>query len=193
MRKIFLGVMALFVFGTAGLGVIKVVGSISKAQAATTCIITLFGKQYDVAPLQAGHPGGNVFACGTDMTATYQEMHGTDVTIMLPYLVTTPTPTSVPVPTSTVTPTSTPLPTPIQSGPTVVPLPTVTQAPALTGSHDDEDENEADEREHEAKKQIVQERAKAEVKKNKDDKKGQHLVGVNSAHGIMDNTIKKKR
>ncbi len=53
------------------------------------CIITLFGKQYDVAPLRNTHPGGNIFTCGTDMTTVYQGQHGNDVSRMQPYLVTT--------------------------------------------------------------------------------------------------------
>lgn len=52
------------------------------------CIITLFGKQYDVTPLQSTHSGGNVFNCGTDMTIVYQQRHGTDLTMMQPYLIT---------------------------------------------------------------------------------------------------------
>lgn len=66
------------------------------------CIVTLFGKQYDVTPLITGHPGGNVFTCGTDMTAIYQGQHGTDVSRMQKYLVvdgnpaTTPTVTGAP-------------------------------------------------------------------------------------------------
>lgn len=53
-----------------------------------SCIITLFAKQYDVATLRSDHPGGDVFICGTDQTAIYQEQHGTDVSRMQPYLVT---------------------------------------------------------------------------------------------------------
>jgi len=53
------------------------------------CIITLFGLQYDVAPLRSTHPGGDIFVCGTDMTTVYQGQHGTDVSRMQPYLVTT--------------------------------------------------------------------------------------------------------
>lgn len=64
------------------------------------CIITLFGKQYDVSPLQTTHTGGNIFNCGTDMTAVYQGQHGTDVTRMQPYLVSTGNPGN-PIPTPT--------------------------------------------------------------------------------------------
>lgn len=52
------------------------------------CLVTLFGKQYDVTSLRSSHPGGNVFVCGTDMSATYQSAHGTDVSRMQQYLVT---------------------------------------------------------------------------------------------------------
>jgi len=54
----------------------------------TDCIITLFGKQYNVTPLITTHSGGNVFKCGTDMTVVYQGQHGTDVSRMQAYLVT---------------------------------------------------------------------------------------------------------
>ena len=54
----------------------------------SACIITLFWKQYDVTSLQSGHPGGNVFKCGTDQTVLYQSQHGTDLSRMQPYLVT---------------------------------------------------------------------------------------------------------
>ena len=52
------------------------------------CIITLFGKQYDVTTLRSTHSGGDVFACNTDMTAQYQARHGTGMSRMQQYLVT---------------------------------------------------------------------------------------------------------
>ena len=69
------------------------------APATGGCIITLFGKQYDVASLRSTHPGGDVFACGTDMTAAYQRQHGTDVSRMQAYLVTA-SPSQQPSPTT---------------------------------------------------------------------------------------------
>lgn len=56
--------------------------------ASSKCVITLFGKQYDVTTLATTHSGGNVFNCGTDMTATYQNQHGTNLSRMQPYLIT---------------------------------------------------------------------------------------------------------
>lgn len=53
----------------------------------SNCIVTLFGKQYDVSPLRGDHPGGNIFTCGTDMTSVYQGEHGTSVSRMQPYLI----------------------------------------------------------------------------------------------------------
>ncbi len=41
------------------------------------CVVTVNGSQYDVTQLQYTHSGGNVFSCGTDMTATFESMHGT--------------------------------------------------------------------------------------------------------------------
>jgi hypothetical protein len=62
-------------------------GAGTPTPAAQGCIITLFGKQYDVTRLQTTHPGGNVFVCGTDQSAAYQAQHGTDMSRMAPYLV----------------------------------------------------------------------------------------------------------
>ncbi len=53
------------------------------------CIITLFGKQYDVTSLRSTHSGGDVFKCGTDQTSLYESVHGTDVSRMQQYLVST--------------------------------------------------------------------------------------------------------
>jgi hypothetical protein len=55
---------------------------------AAQCTITLFGKQYDVSNLRNTHSGGNIFNCGTDMTAIYQGRHGTDLSRMQQYLIT---------------------------------------------------------------------------------------------------------
>jgi cytochrome b involved in lipid metabolism len=57
------------------------------------CIVTIFGKRYDVTPLQTNHPGGNIFNCGTDMTAVYQGQHGSNLSRMQPYLMTDSTTT----------------------------------------------------------------------------------------------------
>ena len=53
----------------------------------TDCVITLFGVLYDVTSLQNTHSGGNIFVCGTNMTSTYQGMHGTNVSRMAPYTI----------------------------------------------------------------------------------------------------------
>lgn len=49
-----------------------------KPNTANGCIVTVAGNKYDVAELRKTHSGGNVFVCGTDMTATYTGQHGTD-------------------------------------------------------------------------------------------------------------------
>lgn len=54
---------------------------------ANSCIVTLFGKQYDVTTLRTTHSGGNIFNCGTDMSAVYQGRHGTNMSRMQQYLV----------------------------------------------------------------------------------------------------------
>jgi len=76
-----------FIKGTAAIVTGSSSSSTSGPQASTGCIITLFGKQYDVTTLQNTHSGGNVFNCGTDMTAVYQGQHGSDVSRMQKYLV----------------------------------------------------------------------------------------------------------
>lgn len=58
---------------------------VSPTPNANQCVITLFGKKYDVAPLRTQHSGGNVFVCNTDMTAMYQSQHGTNVSSMAKY------------------------------------------------------------------------------------------------------------
>lgn len=58
------------------------------ASNSSNCIVTIFGKQYDVTSLVNTHSGGNIFNCGTDMSATYQSHHGTNVSLIAPYLVT---------------------------------------------------------------------------------------------------------
>lgn len=66
------------------------------------CIVTILGKQYDVASLISSHSGGNIFACGTDMSAIYQSHHGTSVSLIAPYLVEgsgSSSPTQIPSPT----------------------------------------------------------------------------------------------
>lgn len=134
------------------------IGNIGNAGAVTTtpCIITVSGQQYDVAPLQSSHSGGNIFNCGTDMTAIYQSAHGTNVSRLQPYLIAAPTPTpttaptATPTPPLTVTPTPTALPSPTTTpNPTVTPSPTGVQTPVGTvnpkhDGNDDEDDRDND-------------------------------------------------
>lgn len=67
----------------------------SSSSAATGCIVTVFDKQYDVTPLRKTHTGGDVFTCGTDMSAAYEANHGTKVGMIAKYLVSSDTVTSV--------------------------------------------------------------------------------------------------
>lgn len=73
--------------GSAVLGS-QVNPSVKSNSNSNACIITIFGKQYDVTSLRSSHPGGDVFVCGTDQSATYQSAHGTSVARLAPYLVT---------------------------------------------------------------------------------------------------------
>jgi hypothetical protein len=122
------------------------ISSIPNANAAGTCIVTIFGKQYDVAPLQTSHSGGNVFTCGTDMSSVYQGMHGTNISKIASFIVTTPTPTPTPNPTPSPTPVVTPTPG-VTPAPT--PTPVVTPTPTPTGTvithNDDSDDHENEE------------------------------------------------
>lgn len=59
-------------------------GSVDLAGA---CIVTLFGNRYDVTKLRSSHPGGDVFACGTDQTELYRSQHGTNLNQMKRYLI----------------------------------------------------------------------------------------------------------
>ncbi len=40
------------------------------------CIITIDGQKYDVTTFRNQHPGGDVFKCGTDMSAAFHAQHG---------------------------------------------------------------------------------------------------------------------
>lgn len=50
------------------------------------CLVTLFGKQYDVASLRGTHGGGDIFNCGADMSTIYQNKHGSSLSRMTAYL-----------------------------------------------------------------------------------------------------------
>lgn len=68
----------------------------------TGCIITLSGQQFDVTALRSSHSGGDIFNCGTDMTAIYNNKHGNNLSRMQKYLVTNGTGgSSIVLPTST--------------------------------------------------------------------------------------------
>ncbi len=67
------------------------------------CIVTLFGKLYDVTNLRSSHSGGDIFSCGTDMTTTYQGKHGTNMSRMSAYAYDPNSPTSVVISTPTKT------------------------------------------------------------------------------------------
>lgn len=152
------------VIAVLSLSVIVGVVAITSVRAATTsasCIITLFGQQYNVTALQTAHTGGNIFVCGTDMSASYQAMHGTNITRMAPYLITasttpsaTPTPTVTPTPTPSATPSPSASPTASPStSPSPTPSASVTPSASPSVGFDDDDEleeHEEDENEDES-------------------------------------------
>lgn len=43
------------------------------------CIITLDGASYNVTNLQKSHSGGDIFNCGSDMSATFWGKHGQSI------------------------------------------------------------------------------------------------------------------
>lgn len=141
----------------------KLSQNVMTARAATPCVITISGVQYDVAPLLVPgvHPGGtSMFVCGTDLTSTFMSMptHAADIARMAPYIYAAPSATPTPTPSPSAIPSPTPSPSVTPSPtPSATPSPSVTPSPTATpgeheNEHEDENENEqaeAHEREHE--------------------------------------------
>jgi hypothetical protein len=50
-----------------------------------TCIITVNGSKYNVQALKSTHSGGNIFKCGTDMTAVFKSNHGVNYSLIAKY------------------------------------------------------------------------------------------------------------
>jgi len=50
-----------------------------------SCIVTIAGKRYNVLSLRRTHSGGNIFVCGTDMTRTFNQQHGSDYSLIAKY------------------------------------------------------------------------------------------------------------
>lgn len=73
------------------------------ANTANNCIVTIFGKLYDVASLRSSHSGGDVFKCDTDMSSSYQSKHGTSVSRMSRYAYDPNNPTATPANTTSST------------------------------------------------------------------------------------------
>jgi len=57
------------------------------AAASQDCIITIDGSKYDVTTLRSTHTGGDVFQCGTDMSAVFHGQHGNNLRLIQKYLV----------------------------------------------------------------------------------------------------------
>lgn len=108
------------------------------------CIITLFGKEYDVTTPNGQGKNGDLFNCGGDMTSKYSAKYGTNVDKMQQFLVggaITPTVTTAPV-FLTVTPSIEPTRTP-----TAIPTTTVKPTGAKDESSVRDFEDDDDERE----------------------------------------------
>jgi predicted heme/steroid binding protein len=52
-----------------------------------TCIITIDGQKYDVESLRSTHTGGDIFQCGTDMSAAFHRKHDDNLQMIQKYLV----------------------------------------------------------------------------------------------------------
>ena len=52
-----------------------------------TCIITIDGQKYDVESLRNTHTGGDIFQCGTDMSAAFHRKHDDNLQMIQKYLV----------------------------------------------------------------------------------------------------------
>lgn len=89
MKKFIFGIIVLLIIWSIVSGSLAGLFVTIKAKVAGKCIITLFGKQYNVTDLQRTHTKGVTFVCGTDMSSVYQGQHGTDMTRMEPYLIKT--------------------------------------------------------------------------------------------------------
>jgi hypothetical protein len=142
-KKMLVGITTIIISA----GGLKFATAAKSVEAVAPCIITISGIQYDVAPLTVPgvHPGGNIFVCGTNMTAVFMSMptHAADIARMTPYIyvppTATPTPTAIPsvspspIPSTTPAPSITPSPNPIPST-TPIPSPSVSPTP----HHEDE-------------------------------------------------------
>jgi len=53
------------------------------------CVVTIEGRRFDVLALRQTHSGGDIFTCGTDMTATYFSKHDASMLngVMQQYLI----------------------------------------------------------------------------------------------------------
>ncbi|PJB22499.1 hypothetical protein CO112_04130 [Candidatus Dojkabacteria bacterium CG_4_9_14_3_um_filter_150_Dojkabacteria_WS6_41_13] len=56
-----------------------------KPKPVATCIITVHGLRYNVQSLKTTHSGGNIFRCGTDMTAVFSSQHGSNYALIAKY------------------------------------------------------------------------------------------------------------
>ncbi|MFZ2206135.1 MAG: hypothetical protein WA061_00820 [Microgenomates group bacterium] len=147
-KKLSAGVIALIITSAVGL---KLASTASSVEAVAPCIVTIFGQQYDVSPLQTSHTGGNIFTCGTDMTAVYQPMHGTDVSRIAQYLL--PAGTTVPTTSPTAIPTADPTVAPTLD-PTVVPTVAPTVTPSVSPAPQRHDEHEDDDNDREESHEV---------------------------------------
>ncbi|MFA6017175.1 MAG: hypothetical protein WC744_03750 [Patescibacteria group bacterium] len=182
-RKVFVGLGAVLILGFVAW---TSAGGIKTTEAATPCIVTIFGIQYDVTSLQTNHTGGNVFVCGMDMTAVYQSQHGTDVSRIAPYIVAaTPTPTTVPTNTPTPTPTVNPSVTP-----SISPTPPVNNDhDSDEVDHDSDDINESPEEIHENVQVEIHEKAEIHEKETSDETRNDSHINQRAHVEINDDIV----
>jgi hypothetical protein len=94
-RIIFYGLIAAIAFAGAAV-LMKFAGPLvieakppqaAKTEVSPQCIVTIDNHQYDVANLRTSHTGGDIFKCGTDMSAAFHKQHDDNLPMIQRYLV----------------------------------------------------------------------------------------------------------
>ena len=76
------GVLVLLLSNSNNNQTSKVAGTVTER-----CIVTVDGSKYDLTEFRYVHGGGNIFICGSDMTARFNGHHGLDYARLAPYKV----------------------------------------------------------------------------------------------------------
>jgi len=88
-----IGLLATLTLATGVMAINKIItvnrknDQVKKIDEVSKCVVTLFGKKYDVTELRKTHSGGDIFKCDTDMSEIYQGQHGVDMNRVKKYLI----------------------------------------------------------------------------------------------------------